>query len=142
MAPRIKAIRLTGGISGDSATNEENILKGVLKMRDIVGQMPKIVKAKKSVAGFKLRKGADLLLLVTIRQKNVLSSFLNLLIFTGCHLSSSIGGRGPGALTGTGHPALLYNHIYLGLSGPLGFGVNIYLTRATGGDFYKSQLLF
>lgn len=132
MAPRIKAIRLTGGVGGSS---EEDILKGVRKMREVVGQMPKIVNAKKSVAGFKLRKGADLLLIVTLRHHIVLSSFLNLLLFTGCHLSSS--------LTNTGHPSpkLLNNHIYLGLGGTMGFSINFYLTRATGGDFYKSQLL-
>ena len=126
---------LLGNGSFDYVSNEENILKGVIKMREIVGQMPKIVKAKKSVAGFKLRKGADLSLIVTLRQKNVLTSFLNQLIYTGCHLSSS--------LTSTGHPSpkLLNNHIYLGLGGQNGFSINIYLTQATGGSFYKSQLL-
>jgi ribosomal protein L5 len=44
--------------------------------------MPKIIKAKKAVAGFKLRKGADIAILVTIRNKNILKTITETIIYT------------------------------------------------------------
>ncbi len=79
MAPKLGGIRLLGGVNGGE---QEKILKGVNNIRNWVGQMPKIIKAKKAVAGFKLRKGADIAILVTIRNKNILKTITETIIYT------------------------------------------------------------
>lgn len=47
----------------------------------MTGQKPKIVTAKKSVAGFKLRKGMPVAVLVTLRRKRLLDFIERLLVY-------------------------------------------------------------
>ncbi len=134
MTPKLVGLRLTGALN--SPISQENILKGVQNVRNWVGQMPKIVKAKKSVAGFKLRKGTDLLILVTIRNKVYLKSLADSIIYTLMEEN----------MKGTE----LNGNIKFGLSKPFnklgGAGVNIEFfvkgqVNNTRGQFFKSQLL-
>lgn len=137
MAPKIEAIRLSGGLMTQTSPpiSQENILKGFKNLRSWVGQTPKIIKAKKSVASFKLRKGSDFSLMVTLRQQNVLNSFKHKLIYSlleDKHVST-----------------LLNNHINCGLKsinklGGAGINVNIYLkgnVKEGRGAYFKSSLL-
>lgn len=62
--------------------NQEKIVEDasyVLSM--ITGQKPKIVKAKKSVSGFKLRKGMPVAVLVTLRKKRLLDFIQRLVTY-------------------------------------------------------------
>lgn len=47
----------------------------------ITGQKPKIVKAKKSISGFKLRQGMPVAVLVTLRKKRLIDFIQRLLIY-------------------------------------------------------------
>lgn len=47
----------------------------------ITGQKPKVVRAKKSVAGFKLRKGMPVAVLVTLRKKRLLDFIQRLVTY-------------------------------------------------------------
>lgn len=49
MAPKIEGIRLIGGVA--APLSQDNIIKGMKILRNLVGQMPVIIKAKKSIAG-------------------------------------------------------------------------------------------
>ena len=70
MAPKICGVRLIGGVL--KPLNHENILKGFNNLRLFSpGQTPIILKAKQSVAGFQLRKGADLTILLTLRENSL-----------------------------------------------------------------------
>jgi ribosomal protein L5 len=98
--------------------------------------MPVIVKAKKSVAGFKLRKGSDLLILVTIRNKVYLKSLTDSIIFT--FMEDNMKG-----IENNGN-------IFFGLSKTYnklgGAGINLQLfvkgqVKGNRGQYYKSQIL-
>lgn len=134
MTPKLVGLRLTGAVA--SPISQENILKGVQNIRNWGGQMPVIIKAKKSVAGFKLRKGSDLLVLVTIRNNVYLKSLTDSIIFT--LMEENMKGSESNG------------NIKFGLGGTFkklgGAGVNIefYIkgeVKGSRGLFYKSVLL-
>jgi large subunit ribosomal protein L5 len=58
---------------------EKIIEDGIYVLSMITGQKPKVVKAKKSISGFKLRKGMPVALLVTLRKKR-LNDFIQRLL--------------------------------------------------------------
>jgi len=58
---------------------EKIIEDGIYLLSMITGQKPKLVKAKKSISGFKLRKGMPVALLVTLRKKR-LNDFIQRLL--------------------------------------------------------------
>jgi large subunit ribosomal protein L5 len=71
-----------GKMVANSPENKERIIEDasfVLSM--MTGQKPKLVLAKKSVAGFKLRKGMPVALLVTLRKKRLLDFIERLLTY-------------------------------------------------------------
>lgn len=55
-APKIDKIVLNMGV-GDATTNSKNLDEAVEELSLIAGQKPLITKAKKSIAGFRLREG-------------------------------------------------------------------------------------
>lgn len=133
MTPKISALRIIGGVLPSTPISQENVLKGVKNLRNWVGQMPKVVKANKSVAAFKLRKGMDLVVLVTIRKKIILYPLIKAIIYTE-------GVKG----------SIRNNHIRFGvlptnsLLEGAGANVDIYLNgvvKENRGEFFKSQLL-
>ena len=65
-APKIDKIVLNMGV-GDATTNSKNLDEAVEELGLISGQKPLITKAKKSIAGFKLREGMSIGAKVTLR---------------------------------------------------------------------------
>ena len=65
-APKIDKIVLNMGV-GDTTTNSKNLDEAVEELGLISGQKPLITKAKKSIAGFRLREGMSIGAKVTLR---------------------------------------------------------------------------
>jgi len=65
--PRIKKVILNMGL-GEAIYNIKVLDKGVEELSRIAGQKPIIRKAKKSIAGFKLREGMPIGCMVTLRR--------------------------------------------------------------------------
>ncbi|GHP14664.1 50S ribosomal protein L5 [Lentilactobacillus fungorum] len=65
-APKIDKIVLNMGV-GDAVTNAKNLDEAVSELALISGQKPLITKAKKSIAGFRLREGNAIGAKVTLR---------------------------------------------------------------------------
>jgi len=76
--PKITKIQLNRGL-GKAGQNTKSLKKSIDEFRAITGQQPIITKAKKSIAGFKLRENMDLGITVTLR-KQKMYSFLERLI--------------------------------------------------------------
>lgn len=64
--PKIEKIVLNMGV-GDAVSNAKNLDKAVEELGLIAGQKPLITKAKKSIAGFRLREGVAIGAKVTLR---------------------------------------------------------------------------
>lgn len=77
--PKIIKIVINMGL-GMSATNKKSLNDALDELMLISGQKPVIIKAKKSIAGFKIRKGFDIACKVTLRG-NKMYNFLDKLIF-------------------------------------------------------------
>lgn len=65
-APKIDKIVLNMGV-GDAVTNSKNLDEAVEELSLISGQKPLVTKAKKSIAGFRLREGMPIGAKVTLR---------------------------------------------------------------------------
>ncbi len=65
-APKLDKIVLNMGV-GDAVTNAKNLDEAVSELTLISGQKPLITKAKKSIAGFRLREGNAIGAKVTLR---------------------------------------------------------------------------
>lgn len=76
--PKIVKISVNRGI-GEAAKNSKELDASVQEMTLIVGQQPIVNKAKKSVAGFKIRDGMSIGASVTLR-KDQMYTFLTKLI--------------------------------------------------------------
>ncbi|KIS03116.1 50S ribosomal protein L5 [Paucilactobacillus wasatchensis] len=64
--PKIDKIVLNMGV-GDATTNAKNLDEAVEELSLISGQKPLVTKAKKSIAGFRLREGMSIGAKVTLR---------------------------------------------------------------------------
>lgn len=78
MVPRIEKIVLNMGI-GEAAYDRKKIEIALSEVMAISGQKPVITKAKKSIAGFKLREGTGIGVKVTLRKARMYE-FLDRLI--------------------------------------------------------------
>ncbi|MCS7165550.1 MAG: 50S ribosomal protein L5 [Candidatus Calescibacterium sp.] len=76
--PRIEKVVVNMGV-GDATQNQDVIKKVQKQLMLITGQAPVIIKAKKSISNFKLRKGMNIGLKVTLR-KALMWAFLDKLI--------------------------------------------------------------
>ncbi|KRK88427.1 50S ribosomal protein L5 [Lentilactobacillus sunkii DSM 19904] len=77
-APKIDKIVLNMGV-GDAVTNAKNLDEAVSELALISGQKPLVTKAKKSIAGFRLREGMSIGAKVTLRGERMYD-FLDKLI--------------------------------------------------------------
>jgi len=68
-------------IANHSEAQEKIIEDGMYVLSAITGQKPKIVPIKKSISGFKIRKGTPVALLVTLREKKLNDFIQRLLIY-------------------------------------------------------------
>ncbi|CAM3232210.1 50S ribosomal protein L5 [Vagococcus sp. PNs007] len=64
--PKVEKIVINMGV-GDAVTNVKNLDKAVEELTKISGQKPVITKARKSIAGFRLREGMPIGCKVTLR---------------------------------------------------------------------------
>ena len=76
--PKVEKICINMGL-GEATVNPKIIDQAIVELAQITGQRPKICKARKSIAGFKLRKGVPIGVMVTLR-KNRMYDFLTRLI--------------------------------------------------------------
>lgn len=76
--PKLEKIVINMGV-GDAVANSKNLDKAVEELTQISGQKPVITKAKKSIAGFRLREGMPIGTKVTLRGKRMYD-FLDKLI--------------------------------------------------------------
>ncbi len=76
--PKVEKICVNMGL-GEAVSNPKIIDQALVELAQITGQRPKICRAKKSIAGFKLRKGVPIGVAVTLR-RNRMYDFLARLI--------------------------------------------------------------
>ena len=77
--PKITKIVVNIGV-GEAAADSKKIDSASSDLATITGQKPIVTKAKKSIAGFKLRKGVNIGCKVTLR-KNRMYEFLDRLVY-------------------------------------------------------------
>src|SRR3990167_6604526 len=75
--PRLSKIIVNMGVK-DALVDKKNIEKSKDILSEITGQKPKIVAAKKSISGFKLRQGDKIGLVVTLSSKKMHDFFTKL----------------------------------------------------------------
>jgi large subunit ribosomal protein L5 len=68
--PKLEKIVISSGL-GLNAQNRTFLQKAIEEIRLISGQQPILTKAKKSIAGFKIREGMPLGLVVTLRREKM-----------------------------------------------------------------------
>lgn len=76
--PKVEKIVINMGV-GDAVSNAKNLDKAVEELTLLAGQKPVITKAKKSIAGFRLREGMPIGAKVTLRGQKMYD-FLDKLI--------------------------------------------------------------
>jgi len=79
--PKIRKIQINRGL-GLIAQNNAQLVKNIEEFETITGQKPIITKAKKSIAGFKIRENMELGLKVTLRGKKMYTFLTKLIFFT------------------------------------------------------------
>ena len=77
-APKVEKIVVNMGV-GEAVSNAKALDKAVEELQIITGQKPLITKAKKSIAGFRLREGMPIGAKVTLRGERMYE-FLNKLV--------------------------------------------------------------
>lgn len=77
--PKIIKITINMGL-GLNGSNKKNLNDAVEELKLISGQKPLIIKARKSIAGFKIRKGFNIGCKVTLR-RDKMYNFLDKLLF-------------------------------------------------------------
>ena len=79
--PKLKKIQINRGL-GLAAQNTNILKKNIEEFEKITGQKPLITKAKKAIAGFKIREDMELGLSVTLRGEKMYAFLTKLLFFT------------------------------------------------------------
>ena len=99
--PRIKKIVVSMGI-GKAIAERKRLESARKELAAITGQLPLICKAKKSVSNFKLRKGMDTGLKVTLRGKRMYE-FMDRLVSTAIPRVRDFRGLDPKGFDGRGN---------------------------------------
>lgn len=79
--PKLKKIQINRSL-GVAAQNQNILKKNIQEFEKITGQKPLITRAKKAIAGFKIRENMELGLTVTLRGEKMYSFLTKLLFFT------------------------------------------------------------
>lgn len=79
--PKLKKIQVNRGL-GLSAQNTNVLKKNIEEFEKITGQKPIIARAKKAIAGFKIREDMELGISVTLRGEKMYAFLTKLLFFT------------------------------------------------------------
>ena len=102
--PKLEKIVVNIGV-GDGSHDEKMIEAAVKDLEAITGQHPVVTKAKKSIAGFKLREGQSIGTKVTLRGENMYI-FLEKLIAVALPRVRDFRGDSPKAFDGKGNYTL------------------------------------
>jgi len=142
--PRLQKIVVNMGV-GDAITEKKFLDEAVKAMSEIAGQKPLVTKARKAIAGFKLRENLNIGCKVTLRGARMFE-FLDRLISLALPRVRDFRGLNPNAFDGQGNYSL-------GLSEQLVFpelnpdkytrpqGMNITLVCTGGKDDESRELL-
>ena len=103
-APKIEKIVLNIGV-GDAVSNSKLLDDAVNELTLITGQKPVVTRAKKSIAGFKLREGQAIGCKVTLRGERMYE-FLDKLVNGALPRVRDFRGVNPNAFDGRGNYAL------------------------------------
>ena len=99
--PKLVKIVVNMGV-GDATTNSKLLDAAVADLKKISGQQPVITRAKKSIAGFKVREGQAIGCKVTLRGENMYT-FMDKLISISLPLVRDFRGVSPRAFDGRGN---------------------------------------
>ncbi len=102
--PRLEKVAVNMGV-GTGVSDSKAIQSAVEELAQITGQRPVVAKARKSVAGFKLREGMDVGCRVTLRGK-IMYEFLDRLINIALPRIKDFRGLSPRAFDGRGNYTL------------------------------------
>ena len=102
--PKLEKIVINMGV-GDATSNSKLLDAAVKDLEVISGQKPVITKAKKSIAGFKLREGQSIGCKVTLRGNNMYN-FMDKLVSIGLPRVRDFRGVSPKAFDGRGNYTL------------------------------------
>ena len=102
--PKLEKIVVNMGV-GDATGNSKLLEAAVKDLSLITGQKPVVTKAKKSIAGFKLREGQSIGCKVTLRGENMYN-FLDKLVSIGLPRVRDFRGVSPKAFDGRGNYTL------------------------------------
>ncbi len=102
--PKLEKIVINMGV-GDATTNSKLLDAAVNDLTLISGQKPVITKAKKSIAGFKVREGQSIGCKVTLRGENMYN-FMDKLVSIGLPRVRDFRGVSPRAFDGRGNYTL------------------------------------
>ncbi len=100
-APKLDKIVINMGV-GDATQNSKLLEAAVADLTKIAGQKPVVTKAKKSIAGFKLREGQAIGCKVTLRGKNMYN-FLDKLVSISLPQVRDFRGVSPKSFDGRGN---------------------------------------
>ena len=100
-APKLEKIVINMGV-GDATTNSKLLDAAVADLANISGQKPVITKARKSIAGFKVREGQSIGCKVTLRGENMYN-FMDKLISIALPQVRDFRGVSPRAFDGRGN---------------------------------------
>ena len=76
LIPKVSKVTVNVGL-GEAVQNPKSIDQATEQLAQIVGQKPVVTRARKSIAGFKLREGMQIGCMVTLRRERMWS-FLDL----------------------------------------------------------------
>jgi len=100
-APKLEKIVINMGV-GDATTNSKLLDAAVADLAKISGQKPVVTKARKSIAGFKVREGQSIGCKVTLRGENMYN-FMDKLISISLPQVRDFRGVSPRAFDGRGN---------------------------------------
>ena len=102
--PRLEKIVLNMGV-GEAVQDKKKVETAAAELELIAGQKPVITKAKKSIAGFKLREGMPIGVKVTLRQDRMFE-FLDRLVTVAMPRIRDFRGLNPKSFDGRGNYAM------------------------------------
>ena len=102
--PKLEKIVINMGV-GDATTNSKLLDAAVADLTQIAGQKPVITRARKSIAGFKIREGQSIGCKVTLRGENMYN-FMDKLISIALPRVRDFRGVSPKAFDGRGNYTL------------------------------------
>ena len=80
--PRVSKIVLNMGLGKEAMDNANNLKNATEQLATITGQMPVVSKAKKSIAGFRLREGTPIGVFITLRRDRMWEFLDRLITFS------------------------------------------------------------